>query len=73
MKKITILAFFLLALTLGWSQNAVPQTKKVDRPVKVEMTTSMGKQSAFPSCNQKLHDSGRRPEFAPRKDQPDAG
>lgn len=43
MKKITILAFFLLALTLGWSQNAVPQTKKVDRPVKVEMTTSMGK------------------------------
>lgn len=43
MKKITILAFFLLALTLGRSQNAVPQTKKVDRPVKVEMTTSMGK------------------------------
>ncbi|MBP5342212.1 MAG: peptidylprolyl isomerase [Bacteroidales bacterium] len=43
MKKITILAFFLLALTLGWSQNAVPQTKKVDRPVMVEMTTSMGK------------------------------
>lgn len=43
MKKITILAFFLLALTLGWSQNAVPQTKKADRPVKVEMTTSMGK------------------------------
>ena len=43
MKKITILAFFLLALTLGWSQNAVPQTKKADRSVKVEMTTSMGK------------------------------
>lgn len=43
MKKITILAFFLLMLTLGWSQAAGYQNKKTDKPVKVEMTTSLGK------------------------------
>lgn len=43
MKKITILAFFLLTLTLGWSQAAGYQNKKMDKPVKVEMTTSLGK------------------------------
>ena len=43
MKKITILAFFLLTLTLGWSQAAGYQNKKTDKPVKVEMTTSLGK------------------------------
>ncbi|MBR4537006.1 MAG: peptidylprolyl isomerase [Bacteroidales bacterium] len=43
MKKITILAFFLLMLTLGWSQAAGYQNRKTDKPVKVEMTTSLGK------------------------------
>ena len=43
MKKITILAFFLLMLTLGWSQAAGYQNKKTDKSVKVEMTTSLGK------------------------------
>lgn len=43
MKKITILAFFLLMLTLGWSQAAGYQNRKTDKPVRVEMTTSLGK------------------------------